>query len=127
MKRNLAHCAGPTSAFDFIEIALIAGREIVEPHHALIELEQGLQQIRADEAGDAGDQPGFRAPARSSLAKLFVSGHRRLRLQTHVGVFGAENVFQIVEHVLRLCRSARIASAPMARNWSCATARMMAS
>ena len=71
----------------FIEIALIAGREIVEPHHALIELEQRLQQIRADKAGDAGDQPGSRllqavagetVRKRSSMASL-TDARRRLR------------------------------------------------
>ena len=78
MKRNLPTGPDSTSVLNFIEIALVSGREIVQPHHALIELEQSLQQIRADEAGDAGDQPGFRA-LEQLLAKLFVRAHRSTR------------------------------------------------
>ncbi len=37
----------------------MAGGEVVEPDDGLVELEQGFQQVGADEAGDAGDEPGF--------------------------------------------------------------------
>ncbi|MNC02928.1 hypothetical protein D3C75_503140 [compost metagenome] len=42
----------------FVEIALMAGSEVVESHHPLVEPEQGFQQIGAYEAGYPGDKPG---------------------------------------------------------------------
>ena len=44
---------------DFVEVAPMPGGEIVEADDALIELEKRLKQVRADEAGDAGDEPGL--------------------------------------------------------------------
>ena len=38
----------------------MAGGEIVEADDALIELEQGFEQVAADEAGYAGDEPSER-------------------------------------------------------------------
>ena len=52
----------------------MAGRKIVQPHHPLIELQQRLQQIGADEAGDAGDQPDL-AGSRVARRNFFVAGH----------------------------------------------------
>jgi hypothetical protein len=40
---------------DFVEVALVAGGEVVQADHALVEFEQGFQQVAADEAGYAGD------------------------------------------------------------------------
>jgi hypothetical protein len=37
----------------------VAGGEVVQPHHFLVQLEQGFEQVAADETGDAGDQPFF--------------------------------------------------------------------
>ena len=41
--------AGPLrwrdQALHLVEVALMAGGEVVQPHHALVELEQGLQQV----------------------------------------------------------------------------------
>ena len=65
-----------------IEVALIAGRKIIQPDDPLIELEQRLQQIGADEAGDAGDQPGprrLRAGRRRLLRNGSFSGSYRRR------------------------------------------------
>ena len=44
-----------------VEVALVAGEEIVEAHHALSLPEQGLQQVGADEPGYARDKPCARA------------------------------------------------------------------
>lgn len=44
---------------DLIQVVLVAGGEVVEPDDGLVELEQGFQQVGADEAGHAGDEPGF--------------------------------------------------------------------
>ncbi len=41
-----------------IEIELIAGGEVIQPHHLLAHGKQGLQQVGTDESGHAGDQPG---------------------------------------------------------------------
>ena len=46
-------------ALHFIQVALVAGGEVVQPHDFLVQLEQGFEQVAADEAGDAGDQPFF--------------------------------------------------------------------
>lgn len=40
---------------DLIKVALVAGAEVVEADDALVEFEQGFEQVAADEAGDAGD------------------------------------------------------------------------
>ena len=60
--------------FHLIKVALIAGREIVQPHHPLIEPEQRLEQIGANEAGDASDQPDPR-PCAHLGAHFVVPGH----------------------------------------------------
>ena len=40
---------------DFIQVALVTGGKVIQTDHTLIEFEQGLQQVAADEAGHAGD------------------------------------------------------------------------
>jgi len=50
---------GRDQALHFIQVALVAGGEVVQPHHFLVQLEQGFEQVAANEAGDAGDQPLF--------------------------------------------------------------------
>src|SRR5665811_455887 len=42
---------------NFVEVALVSGGEVVQTDHALVELEQGFEQVAADEASDAGDEP----------------------------------------------------------------------
>nr|GEU28556.1 hypothetical protein [Tanacetum cinerariifolium] len=46
-----------------LQVVPVAGQEIVEPHHALPQFQQRLQQVGADEAGRAGDQPACRRRA----------------------------------------------------------------
>ena len=43
-----------------LQIMPMAGGKVVEADDALAECQQGFQQVAADEAGHAGDQPGFR-------------------------------------------------------------------
>jgi hypothetical protein len=43
-----------------IEIALVAGGEVVEAGHLLAAAQQMFEQVRADEAGAAGDEPATR-------------------------------------------------------------------
>jgi len=62
---------------DFVKIAPMSGGEIVQAHHGLVELEQSFQQVRADEAGDAGDQPDS-GTGGEFAEKLLVGGHNRL-------------------------------------------------
>ena len=57
-----------------MKVALVAGGEVVKAYHALVKLEQGFEQVAADEAGDACDEPGFGRLAQFSLY-LFVAGH----------------------------------------------------
>ena len=42
-----------------IQIVLVAGGEVVQADHGLAQAQQGFQQVGADKAGHAGDQPGF--------------------------------------------------------------------
>jgi hypothetical protein len=42
---------------DFIEIASMSRRKIIEPPYLLAQPEQGLDQIRADETRGSGNQP----------------------------------------------------------------------
>lgn len=51
---------GGDEGLNFVEVTLVTGGEIVQPNHLLAELKQGLQQVGADKAGYAGDEPGFR-------------------------------------------------------------------
>ena len=60
----------PDGRLDLVEVVLVAGGEVVEADDALAQLEQSLEQVRADEAGHAGDQPGTRLGAQSPLQRL---------------------------------------------------------
>ena len=60
---------------DFVEVVLVAGGEVVEADHPLVELEQSFQQVGADEASYTGNQPGL-GGLREVLQELFVAGHR---------------------------------------------------
>jgi len=44
---------------DLLQVLLLAGREIIQPDNRLVQPEQGLEQVRANEARDPGHQPGF--------------------------------------------------------------------
>ena len=59
---------------DVVEILLVTGDEVVDADDGLAEIEQLLEQRRADEAGDAGDEP---APRRVDQirADFVVAGH----------------------------------------------------
>ena len=58
----------------FLQVVAKAGGEVVQAHHALIQLQQRFQQVGADEAGNAGHQPGARI-GRQLLQQAFVGGH----------------------------------------------------
>ena len=81
------HASAPTAARDFVEVAAVAGREVVEAHDVLAEPQQRLEQMRADEAGAAGDQPAQRLPraARRDARERRARGrHRHQSLQTRM-------------------------------------------
>ncbi len=59
---------------DFVQVALVAGGEVVEADHALVEFEQGFKQVAANEASHTGNEPGFGVLAQLGL-DLFVAGH----------------------------------------------------
>lgn len=61
-------------AHDFIEVALVASREVVEADDPLIEFQQCLEHVGPDEAGYTGDEPGLRV-LREVEAKFFVARH----------------------------------------------------
>jgi hypothetical protein len=37
-------------ALHFVQVALVAGGEVVQAHHALVELEKGFEQVAANES-----------------------------------------------------------------------------
>lgn len=45
---------------NFVQIVLVAGGEVVQPHYTLIQLEQVFQKIGADKTGNTCDQPSSR-------------------------------------------------------------------
>src|SRR6185437_4279268 len=63
----------PHARLDLVEVPAIAGRKIVEADDALIETEQGFDEVRADEAGAAGDEP-----AQRTLAQLRRDARERI-------------------------------------------------
>ena len=60
-------------AAHFVQIAPVAGGEVVQSNNPLIPLEQGLQQVGADETGHSGHQPALGRVA--ELAGERVRGH----------------------------------------------------
>ena len=66
----------------FVEVVLIAGREVVQSDDGLVELEQRFQQIGADEAGHAGDEPLLRAFCESLPYGVVAIGHRGSPIKT---------------------------------------------
>jgi hypothetical protein len=54
-----------------LQVAAITGREIIQPNHALIQLKQTLQQVRANESGYSGHEPHVWSPLELFL-QLFV-------------------------------------------------------
>src|SRR6266851_6996763 len=66
-------------AYGLLHVAPVPGREIVQADHRLIQLQQGFQEMRADEPGRTGDQPGARA-APDAILHFLVGSHRHSRL-----------------------------------------------
>jgi hypothetical protein len=42
---------------NFIEVALVAGREVIEPHHFLVELKQCFKQVATNKTAHTCDEP----------------------------------------------------------------------
>ncbi len=61
-------------ASNVLEVVTVTRGEIIQSNDTLIELEQGLQQVRADETGDAGNQPQTWRFAKR-CADDFIFGH----------------------------------------------------
>ena len=51
---------GEDGALDVVQVAPVAGREVIQADHALIQPQELLEQVRADKASHAGDQPALR-------------------------------------------------------------------
>src|SRR5260221_461768 len=57
------------------QVVPVAGREIVQAGHVLIQLQEGLHEMRADEPGGTGDQPPARATP-DKILRFLVHAHR---------------------------------------------------
>lgn len=70
--------AGPLclshEATHFVQVSLVAGSKIIEPHDTLVELKQGFKQVRTDEASYASDKPRAGLLAQFCL-DFFVASH----------------------------------------------------
>src|SRR5271166_5505880 len=82
-----------------VEIALVAGREIVKAGDALIKLQKRLQQIRANKSGRPGDRPVPRRALELTLCDLVLrhSGNA-LFLKPYVRHTWLKDIFQIINH-----------------------------
>lgn len=52
----------------------MTGGKVVQTNHLLVDIEQGFEQVAADETGNAGDEPGTGRPCQVAF-DLLVSGH----------------------------------------------------
>jgi len=57
-KGEIGPLLGANEGFDLVEVFLVPGGEVVQPDDLLVEFKQGFQQVGADKACYAGDQPG---------------------------------------------------------------------
>ncbi len=64
---------GGDGLLDFVQVVLVAGGKVVQADDGLVQLQEGFQQVGADEACYAGDQPGFGVGC-EVLLDLFVAG-----------------------------------------------------
>ena len=67
-----------------VEIALVASREVVETRHRLASAQQRLEQVRADEAGRARDEPAARAFGERAQQLVDRAAHSRHTLTPRV-------------------------------------------
>ena len=58
-KGKIGPLVGGDGVLNFVQVVLVAGGEVVQADDSLVKAQQGFQQVGADEAGHAGDQPGF--------------------------------------------------------------------
>ena len=137
---------GSDKGLDFIQIALVTGGKVVQADNALVELEQGFQQIAADKASHAGDEPGAGLGGQAGL-QLLVGGHftslfiaacarlvcARAGFLVNFGVYNRKSLSAADSRYFRSYSTwlglpkARMAAAPMVLNWWWATAMMMPS
>ena len=66
--------AGGDEVLELVEVLAVAGGEVVEAHHSLVEFEEVFDEVGADEAGSPGDEPGARGFLQLG-AEGFVGGH----------------------------------------------------
>ncbi len=71
---------GTDRASHLVEIAPVAGREIVQPNNDLVEYEQRLHQVRPDETCASRDEPTSRSP-RKLLSNFVDRGHDHNRIK----------------------------------------------
>jgi len=72
-KGEVGPLVGADFALYFVQVVLVAGGEVVQADDGLVQLQEGFQQVGADEACYAGDEPGFGAGF-ELLLYLFVAG-----------------------------------------------------
>ena len=48
---------GGDQAFNFVQVSLVASSKVIQSHHPLVKFEQSFEEVAADEAGHARDEP----------------------------------------------------------------------
>ena len=74
-EREVPPLFGAHRFLDFVQVVLMAGCEVVQTDDRLVQLQQGFQQIGADEAGAAGDQPALGLGAQFDQDFLIAIAH----------------------------------------------------
>ena len=57
------------------QIALVAGGEVVQADYALVEFKKVFEEVGADEAGRAGNEPSFRC-IKKRITKSAINSHK---------------------------------------------------
>ena len=133
--RAARHASVADRRAHLVEVAPVPGREVVEADHVLAEPQQRLEQMRADEAGAARDEPapGLRAQPLASVAsnRLAGSGRRHHSRQTVDAARAQRRGVRLALHVdvqpVRPPASPTIVVERARANSRCATAATMAS
>ena len=111
---------------DVVEVLLVPGDEVVDADDGLAEIEQLLEQRRADEAGDAGDEPAARR-VDQVRADFVVAGHvHRLQSRMPRGGFGLADAL-LTSITTPPSRTRAKMPSTLSMYSSCATARISAS
>src|SRR5690606_37981794 len=112
---------------DFVQVVLVTGCKIIQPDNLLAHEQQGFQQVGADEAGAASNQPCLGLCLQTGRDFLIACRHEIFLPYSRKSVSSAASTYFRSYSTCSALPKARMAWAPMATNCSCDTARIMPS